>query len=282
MPKPRSARHRARRSPARHARWAVPLLAVLTATGFYLTHGSSPRPGDATSRAGATRCSTGQEALVSSTAPCPNPAVSQPAVQDGHGATRHGLAQGSLRSGQQPGSSSSAGLPTSSPSPSASPSSNSPTHSPSPTPAPPGSTGAPQGAAAQVLVMINQARKDAGLPPYILSTGLDNAAVGHDLKMANGCGLSHQCKAEYGLGGRETHAGVHWTQAGENIGEAGPVTSQAGITAQAVGLTQKMLNETPPGDGHLENILSRSFRYVGIAVTEDSTGTVWMTQDFSG
>jgi uncharacterized protein YkwD len=132
-----------------------------------------------------------------------------------------------------------------------------------------------------VLALINQARLNAGLPRYILSTGLDNAAVSHDLKMANGCGLSHQCKAEPGLGGRETLAGVRWTQAGENIGEAGPVTTDAQITAEALRLTHNMLDETAPNDGHRANILSRSFRYIGIAVTEDSTGTVWMTQDFS-
>jgi uncharacterized protein YkwD len=278
MPNPRSARHRARRSPARHARWAVPLLAVLTATGFYLTHSSQPRPGDAASRTGATLCGgTGQEALASSATPCPTPAPSHPAVQDGHGATQHGLAQRPSASPHPAGPSASAGHPTASPSPS----SKAPTHSPSPTPAPSGSAGVPRGAAAQVLTLINQARVNAGLPRYILSTGLDAAAVSHDLMMANGCGLLHQCKAEPGLGGRETHAGVHWTQAGENIGEAGPVTSQAQITAEALRLTHQMLDETPPGDGHRQNIMSRSFRYIGIAVTEDSTGTVWMTQDFS-
>jgi uncharacterized protein YkwD len=132
-----------------------------------------------------------------------------------------------------------------------------------------------------VLTLINEARVNAGLPPYILSTGLDSVAVGHDLKMADGCGLSHQCKAEPGLGRRETLAGVHWTQAGENIGEAGTVTSQAQVTAEALSLTRGMLNETPPNDGHRQNIMSRSLRYIGIAVTEDSTGTVWMTQDFA-
>jgi uncharacterized protein YkwD len=42
-----------------------------------------------------------------------------------------------------------------------------------------------------------------------------------------------------------------------------------------------MLNEQPPNDGHRQNILSRAFRFIGITVTRDSRGTVWMTQDFS-
>ena len=49
----------------------------------------------------------------------------------------------------------------------------------------------------------------------------------------------------------------------------------------AVGLTQDMLNEQPPDDGHRLNILSSSFAHIGIAVYRDSSGTVWMTQDFS-
>jgi hypothetical protein len=56
----------------------------------------------------------------------------------------------------------------------------------------------------------------------------------------------------------------------------------AAITQMAVTLTQDMLNEQPPDDGHRLNILSSSFRYVRISVLRDASGTVWMTQDFSG
>jgi uncharacterized protein YkwD len=100
--------------------------------------------------------------------------------------------------------------------------------------------------------------------------------------MAGGCGLSHQCPGEPDLGARETAAGVHWTAAGENIGDGGPVAGNtAAIARMAVGLTQAMLNEKPPDDGHRKNILSRSFTHIGIAVFRDSSGTVWLTQDFS-
>jgi uncharacterized protein YkwD len=100
--------------------------------------------------------------------------------------------------------------------------------------------------------------------------------------MASGCGLSHQCPGEPALGTRETDAGVSWTSAGENIGDGGPVSdTSAAIAQMATGLTQDMLNEKPPDDGHRLNILSSSFTHIGIAVTIDSSGTVWMTQDFS-
>jgi uncharacterized protein YkwD len=136
--------------------------------------------------------------------------------------------------------------------------------------------------AAQVLALINQARAKAGLPALTLTAGLETTSSAHNLLMADGCGLSHQCPGEPPIGDRETAAGVVWTAAGENIGEGGPVAdTTAAIGAMAVGLTQSMLNEQPPDDGHRLNILSTTFTHIGIAVYRDSSGTVWLTQDFS-
>jgi uncharacterized protein YkwD len=172
-------------------------------------------------------------------------------------------------------------------SPSASPSSRSGSPRPT-TPAASASTSAspsaPAGgtAAAQVLALINQARSAAGLPALTITSGLETSSSQHNLLMADGCGLSHQCPGEPPLGDRETAAGVDWTAAGENIGEGGPVAdTDAAIAQMAVGLTQSMLNEQPPDDGHRLNILSSSFTHIGIAVYRDSSGTVWLTQDFS-
>jgi uncharacterized protein YkwD len=134
----------------------------------------------------------------------------------------------------------------------------------------------------QVLALINQARAQNGLPALTYSSGLDDSASQHNLLMAQGCGLSHQCPGEPAIGDRETAAGVHWTAAGENIGEEGPISDDTTDIGQAaVALTQDMLNEQPPNDGHRKNILSSSFAHIGIAVYRDSSGTVWMTQDFS-
>jgi uncharacterized protein YkwD len=177
------------------------------------------------------------------------------------------------------------------PSPSASPSRAAHKHHPrrppasaSPNPSP-SATAAPtsqQAAADQVLALINQARAQAGLPAYAFLAGLDNSAAAHNARMADGCGLSHQCPGEPPLGTRETGAGVTWTAAGENIGEGGPVSdTPAAIAQMAVTLTQDMLNEKPPDDGHRLNILSSTFTFIGIAVTIDGSGTVWMTQDFA-
>jgi uncharacterized protein YkwD len=154
----------------------------------------------------------------------------------------------------------------------------------SPAPSPVGSATADlDGAsAAQVLALINQARATAGLPALTLTAGLESTSSAHNLLMADGCGLSHQCPGEPPIGDRETAAGIDWTAAGENIGEGGPVAdTTAAIAAMAVGLTQSMLNEQPPNDGHRLNILSTTFTHIGIAVYRDSSGTVWLTQDFS-
>src|ERR1700691_3152857 len=154
----------------------------------------------------------------------------------------------------------------------------------SPSPSPAATTAPPsqQTAADQVLALINQARAQAGLPAYSFLAGLNSSAAAHNARMADGCGLSHQCPGEPALGTRETDAGVNWTAAGENIGEGGPVSdTSAAIAQMAVGLTQDMLNEKPPDDGHRLNILSSTFTSIGIAVSIDSSGTVWMTQDFA-
>jgi uncharacterized protein YkwD len=145
-----------------------------------------------------------------------------------------------------------------------------------------GPTASLDAAAQQVLALINQARAQAGLPAYTVLAGLDTSAGRHNAVMAAGCGLSHQCPGEPALGARETAAGVHWTAAGENIGEGGPVAgTEAAIAQLAVGLTQSMLDEKPPDDGHRRSILSSSFTHIGIAVYRDSSGTVWLTQDFA-
>ncbi|QMU77906.1 sigma-70 family RNA polymerase sigma factor [Streptacidiphilus sp. PB12-B1b] len=162
----------------------------------------------------------------------------------------------------------------SAPAPSSAPS------SPSAHPSPP-AVSTSQSAAQQVLALINSARAAQGLPALTETPGLEASAAQHDNTMADGCGLSHQCPGEPALGARESAQGVQWTSAGENIGEGGPVNSSSAEASMAVGLTQGMLDEKPPNDGHRLNILSSSFTHIGISVIRDSSGTVWLTQDFS-
>jgi uncharacterized protein YkwD len=158
-----------------------------------------------------------------------------------------------------------------------------PTPSATPAPASPTPTApAAHSATQQVLDLINKARAAQGLAPYKLLDGLVNSATAHNQVMAGGCGLSHQCPGESPIGDRETAAGVHWNGAGENIGVGGPVAdNEQAIADMALRLTQGMLDEKAPDDGHRRNILSSGFTYVGIAVERDSSGSVWLTQDFA-
>jgi uncharacterized protein YkwD len=159
-----------------------------------------------------------------------------------------------------------------------------PVHSPSDPPSlpsGPGGSAQQNAAAAQVLALVNQTRAQAGLPPYEVNPALIASALSHDVRMEDGCGLSHQCQNEPPLGERETSAGVHWTSAGENIGEGGNARDSSQITEMALSLTNEMLDESAPSDGHRQNLLSHSFTSIGIAVIVDSAGKVWMTQDFS-
>lgn len=135
----------------------------------------------------------------------------------------------------------------------------------------------------RVLALINSSRAAVGLPPMTIDPALVTAADRHNKAMIAGCGLSHRCPGEPGLGERATAAGVKWSAVGENVGMAGPVPNALDPIAQkALGLTQSMLDEKPPDDGHRRNLLSDKFTRVGIVVTRDAKGTVWMTHDFAG
>ena len=247
------------------------VLPLLAAAGIYLTRGSAPAPASATGKVAVPQapsaCDPSAGGSAGSCAGRPfhaavaaGPASLSPSPSSAR--TKH----------RQPRSSPTASAPAS-----ARPASGAPAASAT---NPAGTS--PGSAAAQVLALVNQARSAAGLPALTITAGLDASASGHNSKMAGGCGLSHQCPGEPDLGARETVAGVHWTAAGENIGEGGPAAASAAAIAQmAVSLTQAMLNEKPPDDGHRKNILSGSFTHIGIAVFRDSSGTVWLTQDFS-
>src|SRR5262249_50140638 len=266
------------------ARWtglmmaATAVVASVAASGFFLSRTArGPVQTEGAAFAPAS-CPPGEQAKAGSCAPRKvDRKVAQTGLGTGTGAPPRPPAGAPRPRGRPPAS----------PSPPPTPSSPSSPAQPSPTPtptqsSPPSQAPAPQGdAAAQVLALINQARAQAGLPAYSLSSGLGTSSARHHAVMAAGCGLAHQGPGEPSLGQRETNAGVHWTAAGENIGEGGPVAGSASAIAQmATRITQSMLDEQPPNDGHRENILSRAFRFIGITVTRDSHGTVWMTQDF--
>ncbi len=134
----------------------------------------------------------------------------------------------------------------------------------------------------QALAHINAAREDEGLDPYTLDDNLSRAAAVHNDRMIDGCGLSHQCSGEEGIGPRFSAQGVQWRSAGENIGQGNADDNAASIARAANGLTDMMLAEVPPEDGHRKNLLSKGFKRIGLSIVRDGSGKVWMTQDFVG
>jgi uncharacterized protein YkwD len=132
----------------------------------------------------------------------------------------------------------------------------------------------------QVLAHINAARAQSGLAAYALDSDLSKASALHNQLMIDGCGLSHQCPGEQGIGARFSAQGVTWTSAGENIGYGSSGASDAAIISAANGLTDSMLAEVAPNDGHKKNLLNSGFKRIGLSVVRDSKGLVWMTQDF--
>jgi uncharacterized protein YkwD len=274
-------------SPARRARFllsGVVVFAVLGGGSFYLTSNVfSSRPAAGRAAASPTAAATGCDAASCAGSPAgmaiaaPPMVVRVPPRPTGTGLSPSAARSASpSRSASPHPSVSATGAGSAQPTGSASASAS----SAAPTPAPSAAQGGT--AAAQVLALINQARATAGLPALTVTSGLQASSSAHNLLMAGGCGLSHQCPGEAAIADRETAAGVHWTAAGENIGDGGPVAdTSAAIAQMAVGLTQSMLNEQPPNDGHRMNILSTSFTHIGIAVYRDGSGTVWLTQDFS-
>jgi uncharacterized protein YkwD len=113
-------------------------------------------------------------------------------------------------------------------------------------------------------------------------SGLVASAHKHNLVMASGCGMSHQCSGEAAFGDRISAQGVRWTAAGENIAVAPWVSNNVtAMTAAAKDLNESMYHETPPDDGHRRNLLSSAYTHMGVDVYRDSKGRLWLTEDFT-
>ncbi|MFB9361750.1 CAP domain-containing protein [Actinoplanes nipponensis] len=134
----------------------------------------------------------------------------------------------------------------------------------------------------RVLDHINAARAGEGLAALTLDPALSKASALHNQRMIDGCGLAHECSGEGGIGTRFSAQGVQWRSAGENIGFGFAADSDDAVVKAADGLCDSMLAEVPPEDGHRRNLLSKDFRRIGLSVVRESSGKVWLTQDFVG
>lgn len=126
-----------------------------------------------------------------------------------------------------------------------------------------------------VFDQLNGERAKNGLPALRWSDKLYYSAHRHNLQMGQANTLSHQLPGEESLGTRITYW-YAWSAVGENVAWNGRRTQDG-----ALALETSMYNETPPNDGHRRNILSTTYRDVGIDVIDDRThGRIWLTTDF--
>ena len=135
--------------------------------------------------------------------------------------------------------------------------------------------------AQRLFKQINQDRGANNLPPLVWEPRLERSARQHDLLMAAGCGLMHQCPNEPDLGTRISNVGVQWQTVGENIGDGGPVSSSDAAWNIVSMIHQGMMAEKPPDDGHRRNLLSKDFHRIGISIYIDAKNTLWLTEDFA-
>lgn len=132
------------------------------------------------------------------------------------------------------------------------------------------------GIANSVLAMLNGERAAHRLAPLSMNSRLIKSAHGHNLTMARFNTMSHQLPGEAFFATRISQAGYRWRAAGENIAWNTNRSLNGARTLESM-----MYNERPPNDGHRLNILSSSFRNVGIDVLIDPrTGKLWLTEDF--
>ena len=131
--------------------------------------------------------------------------------------------------------------------------------------------------ASTMLSLLNSERRRHHLRPLRMTSKLTLSAHRHNATMAKADSMSHQLPGEAYFANRISATGYRWQSAGENIGWNSSMTN-SGLQV----LERQMYGEKAPGEtGHRQNILSRSFRQIGIDVYFDNANhKMWFTQDF--
>jgi len=110
----------------------------------------------------------------------------------------------------------------------------------------------------QFVAKMNAARQSAGLRPYSVASDLTSVARQHSAQMASKQSLYHNPNL--------TSQVQNWQAVGENVGE-GPTVSDI----------HSAFMQSPE---HKANILDHDFTQVGVGVTVDKNGIIWVTEDF--
>lgn len=126
------------------------------------------------------------------------------------------------------------------------------------------------GSEQQVLILLNQIRRDHGLSILALSTTLRTAARGHSADMLQNDYFDHNSPTE-GWDARVSRY-VQSSTIGETIARGG------GSTGSPAGIVNQWMRSVP----HRRVILNPGLRLVGIGVATGTPGAVMATADFAG
>jgi hypothetical protein len=110
----------------------------------------------------------------------------------------------------------------------------------------------------QFVAKMNAARQAAGLRAYVVASDLTSVARQHSAQMASKQSLYHNPNL--------TTEVKNWQAVGENVGE-GPTVSD---------IHNAFMNSPE----HKANILDHDFTQVGVGVSVDNNGIIWVTEDF--
>lgn len=111
---------------------------------------------------------------------------------------------------------------------------------------------------AQFIAKVNAARQANGQAPYSVAGDLTSIARGHSANMARQQSLYHNPSL--------TTQVQNWQAVGENVGEGPDVNDIATAFMQS--------------PEHRANILDHDFTQIGVGVSVDKNGIVWVTEDF--
>jgi uncharacterized protein YkwD len=124
-----------------------------------------------------------------------------------------------------------------------------------------------------VFAVLNDERAQNGLPALQPSAALNLSARRHSAAMAAAGTLAHVLPGELNTPQREAAAGYQGRAWAENVGET-PDPTESGALAM-----QELLYRDPP---HRANILSTAMHVLGVGIVVDTTGKLWITEDFGG
>lgn len=110
----------------------------------------------------------------------------------------------------------------------------------------------------QFIAKMNAARQSAGLQPYAVASDLTSVARSHSANMASSGSLYHNPSL--------TSDVSNWQAVGENVGEGPDVDD----------IHTAFMNSPE----HRANILDHDFTQVGVGVSVDKNGIIWVTEDF--